>query len=403
MRYLIDGCYGDGNVGDECLLKAVCGLVRRYDTNAEIAAFSSDPRETEAVHGLKSTLQVNPFGKGIYGAIGKGLLLDTIREIRNCDVFVLGGGELFRDCVGLSATLGMFYRMRLARQMGKRIVAMGVGAQQPTRWWGKYVLRQALAAADYVVFRDPIALETATNIAPTLATACWAPDLVFSLEWEQIRQRQAVSQAEDDILRIGIAIKSLPHKHRFFEEVDNHLPAALVETIRSVSVRRKTRVTAMAFAEADRRLTGQIVDQLRLVGIEVDEVIEPDFERLQIAISQMDCMLAQPFHASVFAFATGVPAIGLAYDPKVTRLYRAFGLDEFCLPLSHLDATTTAERLQRLLRQRSQLSDRLVDTSDLARDEICARVGWIMCEEQLEAASHVVRAAARLATSTNHV
>jgi polysaccharide pyruvyl transferase CsaB len=385
MRYLVDGCYGDGNVGDECLLKAVCELVRGRDDRAEIVAMSSRPAETRTMHGLPAVLQVNPFGKNLYGAIAKRLLWQTIREIRRCDVFILGGGELFRDVAGFSATLGMFYRMHLARRMGKRVIALGVGAQQPTKRWGKYVLRRSLMDADSIVFRDPRALGIAASLAPKLPAAVWAPDLVFSLAQENAGLRRAVARNDSDVLRIGVAIKSLPRRHRFFEAAEGRVPAALVQSLRTLAAERTTRVTAVAFAEADRPLARRVAAELRLANIAAEEMAEASAERLQAAISRQDCMLAMPFHASVFAFAAGVPTMGLAYDPKVARLYQTFGLEGYCLPLGDLQAGSAVTCLRRLVGQRVPLSRHLLRASGEARTEIRDTVERILAKVQIAA------------------
>src|SRR6516162_5950310 len=45
---------GGGNLGDEATLEAVAGNIRRRWPNAEIVAFSMNPDDTEARHGIVS-------------------------------------------------------------------------------------------------------------------------------------------------------------------------------------------------------------------------------------------------------------------------------------------------------------------------------------------------------------
>jgi polysaccharide pyruvyl transferase WcaK-like protein len=358
MRYLIDGCYGDGNVGDECLLQAVARLVKSADPDAQVAAFSSDPAVTEAEAGLPAVAQCNPFSRNLYGSVFRGLLWRTIDQIRRCDVFILGGGELFRDHVGPSATLGMFYRMRLARLLGKRVLALGVGAQPATTWWGRRVLRGALQDAESLVFRDPDSLQVARQMAPGLSSAQWLPDLVFSLDWDRFRTRRAPSRDADPLLKIGVAVKSLPAGHRCAQAVNQRLPGVLAQALSVFARRHPCQVSVLPFADADVSTAQRLDERLRGTGIAVAELTPPRIEPLQRRVAELDCLLAVPLHASVFALACGVPALGLAYDAKITRLYEAFGLPDQCLPVAGVEVSALERSLQDLGQKRDELRAR---------------------------------------------
>lgn len=378
MRYLIDGCYGDGNVGDECLLQAVARLVRSADPAAQIAAFSSAAERTEAETGLTAVPQCNPFSRNLYGSVVKGLLWRTVRQIRRCDVFILGGGELFRDDVGPSATLGMFYRMRLARLLGKRVLALGVGAQPATTWWGRRIIRRALRDAEAVVFRDSDSLRVALELVPGLATASCLPDLVFSLDWQPYRADRREAYETDTPLRIGVAVKSLPKSHRCHEAVNLRLPGVLAEALSAYGRQRRCRVSVLPFADADVSVAERVAEQLRGAGVAVEEMTPPQIEPLQRRMAELDCLLAVPLHASVFAFACGVPALGLAYDDKIARLYDAFRVREQCLHVATADAGSLERGLGRIVQQRGELGSHLVAKARQAEQTIRATVTGLL-------------------------
>lgn len=369
MHYLIDGCYGDGNVGDECLLRAVVRLVRSADPDARIAAFSSDAAATAAETGLPAIEQCNPFGRNLYGAVFKGLLREAIAQIRQCDVFILGGGELFRDQAGFSAAVGMFYRMRLARMMGKRVFAFGVGAQTPTTWWGRSVLRRALRIPESLVFRDHEALAVAQDLAGGRLAACRLPDLVFALDWSEFRRDRTAQEVPSRPLHIGVAIKSLPSRHRCADAI-RKLPRLLTEVLSRFASTRPCRVTALPFAESDIGFAREITELLRQAGVNSMPPPATNIEGLQREVASMDCLFAVPFHASVFAFACGVPSIGLSYDAKIERLYQSSGLGEFCLDVNSLSREGLTHCLDIALAQRPTLSPRLIDLADCAQSDV---------------------------------
>ncbi len=364
MRWLIDGCYGDGNVGDECLLRAVVERIRCVDGDSEIDAFSAEPSATTAETGLPAVQQCNPFRRNLYGALFKGQLWRTVEAIHRCDAFVLGGGELFRDDVGPSATLGMFYRMKIARWLGKRVLALGVGAQRPTTWWGRQILRSALRDTESVVFRDEDSVRVAQELAPGLPTASCSPDVVFSLEWDRFRGSTLDRDDTSDPLRIGVAVKTLPVNHTRHSDVHDLLPDALMHALSAVARNRRCQIGLLPFAATDMAEAERLSERLRTAGLDVLPPTVPQITSLQQAISQMDCMLAVPLHASVFALACGVPALGLAYDAKILRLYKAFGTERWCFPVNGLDAACLEHGLQNMIRQRHTLRMRLVPQAE---------------------------------------
>jgi len=378
MRYLIDGCYGDGNVGDECLLQAVAGLVRATDPQAQIAAFSSDAARTALETGLDAVPQCNPFGRNLYGSVVKGLLWRTLGRIRRCDVFILGGGELFRDNVGATATLGMFYRMRLARRLGKRVLALGVGAQPATTWWGRRVLRGALRAADSLVFRDPDSLQVARQLAPGLASASCLPDLVFSLDWDALRAARTGAEDGARPLRIGVAVKSLPRRHRWSAVVNERLPGVLVAALAGFGRQQSCLVSVLPFADADGAMAEELGERLRRAGLAVGERTPPQIEPLRRRVAEQDCLVAVPLHASVFALACGVPALGLAYDEKIPRLYQTFGVHDYCRPVGELDAATLEHDLHRVVPTRTELGARLAAGARQAEQAIRDSIGRLL-------------------------
>ncbi|MFO0904069.1 MAG: polysaccharide pyruvyl transferase family protein [Pirellulales bacterium] len=381
MRYLIDGCYGDGNVGDECLLLALAQLVRRTDSAAQIVAMSSTPAETTAETGLAAIAQCNPLGSNLYGSIAKGLLAETVRQIQAADVFLLGGGELFRDQPGYRAAFGMFYRLRIARRLGKRVLAVGVGAQAATRWWGTRVLRGAARACDRIVCRDSESLELIRDWRESAADSLAAPDLVFSLDWRQIREQAAALRAAEaadsvrspvlaDAPTIGFAVKSLPRGHARGREVNEQLMPTVIETLAHVSQTQHCRLQVLPFAADDAALAAQVEERLRAAGGVLRPAPAARIEPLRRAVSRLDALVALPLHASIFAFSCGVPALGLAYDRKVQRLYDSFGVSRFCRDAAAWNRAALAQSLSELWPQRRALGVELAASADRAAARI---------------------------------
>jgi len=254
--------------------------------------------------------------------------------------------------------------MRLARWLGKRVLALGVGAQGATTWWGRRVLRGALQDAHAILFRDQDSLRVACEMAPGLRTATCSPDLVFSLDWSRWREPDGPPRNASDPLRIGVAVKSLPGSHTCFSDVHERLPGSICQALSAVCLSRPCQIDVLPFAEADVAEADALRERLRGSGLQVAAPTPPQIMPLQRAISQLDCLLAVPLHASVFAFACGVPTIGLAYDAKIPRLYQVVGMEEKCLSVRHLHPADLEQRLRSVIEQRGQLRQRLLAAAE---------------------------------------
>ncbi|KKQ70888.1 MAG: polysaccharide pyruvyl transferase [Candidatus Peregrinibacteria bacterium GW2011_GWC2_39_14] len=95
MKIIICGNYGATNIGDELILK---GILKYIDLKKhEVRVLSADPKSTKLMHGVRS-LRLMPAGpKSLIKGILKLSLLRTLSGIKNCDLFIFGGGGLFDD------------------------------------------------------------------------------------------------------------------------------------------------------------------------------------------------------------------------------------------------------------------------------------------------------------------
>ena len=56
------------------------------------------------------------------------------------------------------------------------------------------------------------------------------------------------------------------------------------------------------------------------------------------AIAGCDAVVAMRYHAGLFAIRSGIPVIGLVYDPKVRHLFAAAGAEAYAVELGALRA-----------------------------------------------------------------
>src|SRR5258708_15124571 len=185
---------GGGNLGDEATLGAVADNIKRRWPNAEIVAFSMNPEDTKARHGVMShpirrkgwTIGYKPAGteatiketlkaltrkyravfyllKGANAAVrlpsellGElSFLVSSRRHIKSFDLLIIsGGGQLTEKDGPWGFPYTIFKWVLLARSAPVRCMFLTIGAGPLTHRLGKFFARRALLAADYVSLRD---------------------------------------------------------------------------------------------------------------------------------------------------------------------------------------------------------------------------------------------------------
>ncbi len=110
---LICGAYGFGNAGDDAILQAIIGEMRRIDANMPVTVISRRPKDTRSAYG------VNACNRFHYLAIR--------RVLRRSQLFISGGGSLMQD---VTSRLSLWYYLstiRLAHRCGCKVQMYGCG------------------------------------------------------------------------------------------------------------------------------------------------------------------------------------------------------------------------------------------------------------------------------------
>ena len=329
MRYFIDGCYGDENLGDECLLDATIELIRTQDSSAEFVVCSDQPELTTARTGLPSVAQFNPWGPGILRSLVSRGFRETLRALRSCDVFVIGGGELIRDDFGFRSCFGAFWRSNLAKLLGRKVWLLGLGACTPESKAGRLWLRNSLRLADTMTCRDRHSLKIVQELLGRNCRASLSPDLVFSMA-PSIGETSAA-----DEITIGLSWKALPHGHRLANDRWTDVRSSVIDGLQRFAGANPCHLKLIAFQPSELPELRSIQSQLSDCGLTSQIEIPADFRSAEQLFRSCDFTINMPFHGSVISLISETPSIGLAYDLKVSRLYEAANTSEFCFDLNN--------------------------------------------------------------------
>ena len=114
-RIVVSGYYGSKNAGDEAMLAAMLEVLGDLDPKLHITVISADPEDTRKRHGVDA---VSWLG-----------LPAIIRELRQADLLISGGGSLLQN---VTSRRSLYYYMGiifLAFMAGLKVMlyAQGIG------------------------------------------------------------------------------------------------------------------------------------------------------------------------------------------------------------------------------------------------------------------------------------
>lgn len=342
-RILISGYFGFGNTGDEAVLAAMASHLRSLAPDVEIAALSADPAHTARVHGVRAVPRMRP--SAVFAAM------------RNCDVFVSGGGSLLQDATGPKSVPYYLGLVALARMLGKPTVmyAQGVG---PVRGrLGRALIRAVVPGMTVLTVRDPGSRRLLFELGVPEERITVCADPVFGLEpdwggsWAGAAAGEGGAGGEKvpdgsvaDVTMDPAGASEARRRARAAFGLDPDEPLIGV-ALRALPRSSDLRGLVQGFASVLDRLCGELGAGIVLMPFQPSQdaalaeavakrskarhrIISPpeDPRKAMALVAGMDMLIAMRLHALIFAAACGVPFVPASYDPKVSALAAEFGL-----------------------------------------------------------------------------
>jgi polysaccharide pyruvyl transferase CsaB len=343
---LIAGYYGFENVGDEAILSAILADLRRQRKDLDFIVISSNPERTQVEHGVRA---VN--WKDIKG---------MVTVARESDLIILGGGGIFQDYWGVpeNAQLTQFHWgisyyssvAMLATLFEKPLMIYSVGVGPLLTDEGKRLTRLTFELADAATVRDPESLALLKSLGIPAKKVQVKPDPGLSLT-------PKAKDASDIFTSAGVDLHELPVLGvclRNWTDGENSTAwkQELAATLDHFLETYNAQVAFIPFQivehelENDHAVALEVMDLMtvkeRVHAIPV--TYPPDVTAG--LISRCRALVGMRLHSLVFASGAGVPAVALAYDPKVHNFMRSLGMSEYVQDLPGIDVTELISKLE---------------------------------------------------------
>ena len=344
-RVVLSGYYGFRNLGDDAILLALRDQLHETVPGATLLALSRRPEETREKCGVAAANRFNPFA--------------VRRAIKSASCFVSGGGSLLQDHTSTRSLLYYAALIRMAKHYGKRIMfyANGIGPVETAR--DRERVRAVAEMADVITLRDEESLQALRDMGVRNPNIRVTADPVYAMPGGERERGFALLTARGiptDKPIIGISVRFASGMETNVAEFSKFCDA-LGETATVVFIDMQQ--------GADDAASAAVRAKMRTTAFEVSAPYDPQV--MADILSGMDAVVSTRLHSMIFAACSGVPALGVVYDPKVTACAHALDMP-LAGDLEHFNAERALAVLRDVLDNRDAYIERLTTAAGALRE-----------------------------------
>jgi len=347
-RVLISGYYGFNNSGDDAILKAIVKDLKKADESLDIVVLSNNPRLTEDVYKIKA---VNRFK-----------IIEVIRAIGKCDLFISGGGSLLQDVTSTRSILYYLALMMMALIFRKPVMVYANGIGPINKKMNRILTRVILNRVDYITLRDEDSKAFLHKLGVTNENIIVTADPVFTLEGSESSRIDDIFAKEGiptDKPLVGISIRKWGKEERLIE----NLSKAIEYMVSKYSV--NVVLIPMHYPE-DLIISQQLLERINKGSYIISN--RYGVEDIIGIIRKTEFIIAMRLHSLIYAAVQNIPMIGIVYDPKIKSFLNSIDMNKMCT-VEDLQYNELIEYVDYIWENREILKERLKKLNTRMKEE----------------------------------
>jgi polysaccharide pyruvyl transferase CsaB len=352
IKLIIAGYYGFRNAGDEAILSGMVHSLRSTFEDVNICVVTADPDFTKRTHEVE--------------VVDMEDVPELIHQIRTSDAVLLGGGGLLNDYwslkedflltskhVGLALYSGIVLLAYLLERPAM-LYAVGIGPLKDEET--KEVVRWIASMAKRISVRDPESAELLASMGfgevrgPNFIRV--SADPAFVMPVGDIDQARTIVK-KAGIPRDGLLLAAILRYWEYGVDPDwwqQQVAAALdtwLDQNQGHVVFLPMQSLEGTLYENDLLICEKVIQKMSNRGRTTVLDLSNQFSLLPGVLSLCGLTLSMRLHGIIFSLLAGTPAVGLAYDPKITSLMSIAGLEKLNLPRNEWTASLIIGALTR--------------------------------------------------------
>lgn len=335
------------NAGDEAIFVAMIQQLKTRFPGAEIGVVSANPAGALVGYQVREI----PFKN----------ITEIIEFARQSDLLILGGGGLFYDHWGFSIDkmltpdhvgVGIYVGFSLlSTLLNKPLMLYSVGVGPLISDEAKHYTRLAFEQAHAITVRDNeskdllVSLGIAAKKIQVTADPVWNfPDISTDVAKDLIQQIDA--HLSSPVLGVAVRPWNNPGNAEWEIEVARALDAFIERehgTVLFIPFHKDAGSESVDDYIQSQKIRGLMkhADSAHIFSANIG------LEKKISILRHCDVVLGMRLHANILAMRYGIPAVGLAYDPKVTNLFAGVEQKKYVLDMRKLNAKLLTAKLQK--------------------------------------------------------
>jgi polysaccharide pyruvyl transferase CsaB len=333
----LSGYYGFKNCGDDALLHAIIDDLKEQKPDIRINVFSMRPKLTRREYAVDSSNRFNVFS--------------LVNRLKNTKLLINGGGSLIQDATSSKSLWYYLNVIKLAKKLGCKVFvyANGIG---PIKDKNLKFASEITNLADYITLREKSSLSEIERMGISMEKVEVTADPAISLEPAGKNKIDAVFEdmgLDADKKIIGVSVRDWDKNDPgFFTGLASYLDELSERDFEILFIPMKT--------PDDEKASLQVMSYMKNKafmtpsGLGYSEVIG--------VISKTHIMLGMRLHTLIFSVASGVPVVGIEYDPKIMGF----------LEYAKIDKCVNSENF--IVDDLKKYTEEIIDNYDIVKGEV---------------------------------
>lgn len=317
-KIVISGWYGPGNIGDEAILQAMIDIFEEQFPNCEITALSFNPTYTKHTQKINAVRQVPSSIKGWIRSIITFNIFKTFKAIKECDLFVMGGGGFLSDWQP-EVPHDWLKQLKIAKFFGKEVWLYGIGAAPFLTDKGKKTTKYYIDNfVDRIVVRDN---ESYHQLKKVVGVSLPIEIKIDPVAEMKVNNFQTLSVTNSISLIVSDHFDSIytneSKKYKF-----NLLKASYLEMIRTIQ-ELGFECKVVFFQKKDEMCLYEYIK--KEFGDTIKYEFPDDYRDAITNLSQSKAIISFRLHGNILAYALKKPFLPIIYHHKTDGFLKLLG------------------------------------------------------------------------------
>ncbi|MDO5717020.1 MAG: polysaccharide pyruvyl transferase CsaB [Tissierellia bacterium] len=323
-RVLLSGFYGFDNQGDDAILEAIVGELRKTNPHVYLQVLSNNPEKTKATYAVDSVYRFNPF---------------TIAKVmRRTEMLISGGGSLLQDVTSSRSLWYYLFVIALSKFYKKKTVIYANGVGPINGSFNRKLTKKVLNNVHYISLRDQDSADYLKELGLDEKNLIVRSDPVFLLEPDE---KSAETILDGAGLSEGFTVLNLRPwrgEERFFPEIKRAVESYLQQGHHVLLLPMHLSKDRNILELLERDIAHQNLHSY--YG-------EMSVSTLMGIMKKAEIVIAMRLHGLIYSAAVGTKAMALSYDPKVEGFMKEID-SPYLLSVDHMKAEDILDMIQKI-------------------------------------------------------